>query len=347
MNKFKVVGLVMLAALFFLSINSLAPTSTEQRCGVSRAEAAQIIRPITEWEKYYDPDFQIGFEYPASWEINTTIEQPVPYIDPHAILKRYTMIGNEGFIDLDIWSLNGKDFASWLEWYGQSRLPLPVTEFNARIAGNEAIAYKEDGGTADSLAVFWSDEEHVYRLWYTVSQLNTGLDVYFSVLNSFVLPGKEATLSEIPDDVKQSALKAADESGVISPLVISCCGYVDYGNPFPCCPTQPSGNCTWWVYYKYGYVPFRLNAHTWWDQVPDYYDWSRSGGPQQYQENIAWWDKAPSNNNYGHVAYAAYYSGGSDIAISQMAWCGYCAKPTEIPRLSPDGYIWERYPPQP
>lgn len=53
----------------------------------------------------------------------------------------------------------------------------------------------------------------------------------------------------------------------IYPRVYDCCGHSAPGCTFPCQCTNPpynNGNCTWWVDYKYGSVPFTGNAYTWW-----------------------------------------------------------------------------------
>lgn len=222
----------------------------------------------------------------------------------------------------------------------KTRVPFPVNTLNAKIASREAIAFLEDGETVDLLTVIWSDNKSVYRLWYTVTQYKTGLDVYYHILNSMSLSGSKATASEIPDDIEQLASKAVEESGLISPLLSSCCSYNSPGNPFPCCSNK--GNCTWWVFYKYGYVPFRGDAGTWWSQVPNYADWTRAGSPKANRENIAWWSGSP-----GHVAYAANYTGGSNITISEMLWCTSCGRTRTIAISRPNGYIYEKYPPQP
>ncbi|MGC9400625.1 MAG: CHAP domain-containing protein [Anaerolineae bacterium] len=165
---------------------------------------------------------------------------------------------------------------------------------------------------------------------------------------SKTITGSEITLAQIPEDVKQSAQQAVESSstpGVSVPgvRVSSCCGYYSSGNPFPCCV---AGNCTWWVFYKYGWVPFRHDAWKWWGQVPDYYLWRRGGGPGR-KEDIAWWNKSPSSS-LGHVAYVANYTGGGTIHTSEMA-CGSdkCAYTRDRSVSAPDGYIYERYSPQP
>jgi hypothetical protein len=197
------------------------------------------------------------------------------------------------------------------------------------------------------MTAFWSDGKNVYRLWYTVTQNKTGLDVYYHILDNVALSGKEVISSEIPDSIKQDALKAVEESGLISPLLSSCCGYNSPGNPFPCCDNK--GNCTWWVWYRYTVpLPFRGDAWTWWGQVPDYPDWGRRSTPRQNPgENIAWWNKSASNNNLGHVAYVANYTGGNYVSLTEMAYCTICYRARTIPVTNPNGYIFLWKYPQP
>ena len=325
--------------ILLLLIDNRTSLLPYRKCSVARAEASQLSDPISDWQVYSDDAFNIAFEYPAEWEIKSTIEQTYPYVDASAILKRLTLIGKEGLMDLDIWSLNNYDFASWIEWYEKTRSPFPETTLDAKIADSKAIAFLEDGKTVDLLTVFWSDNNSVYRLWYTVTQNQIGLDVYYHILESISLSGSKATSLEIPDETEQKALKAVEESGLVSPLTSSCCGKYSPGNPFPCCDNK--GNCTWWVFYKYGYVPFRGDAGTWWSQVPNYPDWARGGIPKKYQENIVWWSGSP-----GHVAYAANYTGGSNITISEMLWCTSCGRTSTI-AITSRNFIYEKYPPQP
>ncbi|MGB9873221.1 MAG: CHAP domain-containing protein [Anaerolineae bacterium] len=103
---------------------------------------------------------------------------------------------------------------------------------------------------------------------------------------------------------------------------------------------QHKGNCTWHVCYQYGAVPFRGNAGTWWNQVPNYANWRRGYRPQR-GENIAWW-----GGNPGHVAYVSNYQGGSQVTISEMSWCESCGRSRTVAVTNPGGYIW-RTGPQP
>jgi hypothetical protein len=114
MKLLKFVFLLPLATVLLLSEGRVLPSADKRGCGVSPASASQTSNPISDWQVYSDPDFKIIFQYPEEWEFKATIEQTYPYVDPYAILKRFTLIGKEGMIDFDIWSLNGYEFTDWL-----------------------------------------------------------------------------------------------------------------------------------------------------------------------------------------------------------------------------------------
>ena len=351
MRNTKLVVIVVAAVLLAIPATNnviISLFTSNSSCGISNVHAAPIsFEPITQWQVYNDTDSGIALEYPVGWESKTTIFQAIPYEDESAIIKRQTFIGTEGLIDFDIWLANGLSLEEWSDWYGKTREPLPVSKSNAKAWGRPAIFFLERGSTVDMLATFFSDGKYVYRLWYTVTQNGVGLQVYRHMLNTIELPGisdREATPAELPEKIWKSAEAAVRESGLISPLVSPCCGYYQSSNPFPCCDNK--GNCTWWVYYKYGYVPFRGDAGTWWSQVPNYADWSRGGLPRKNQENIVWWS-ATQKPPYGHVAYAANYTGGTNITVSEMLWCTSCGRTKSYAITNPGGYIYEKYPPQP
>lgn len=351
MSKVKLFTFAVVVALLAISAtdNPISSLFTGNgNCRISNAHAASLsFEPITQWQIYNDADYKLVLEYPVGWESKTTIFQKIPYKDATAIIKRQTFIGTEGLIDLDIWVANGLSLGEWLDWYGKTRSPLPTTELNAKVLGYPAVVFLEPGGTVDMLAAFFTDGKYVYRLWYTVMRNEIGLQVYQHMLNTIGLSDgfdKVTIPVDLPENFWDITETAVQTSGVISPLVSSCCGYYSSGNPFPCCTNK--GNCTWWVYYNYGYVPFRGDAGTWWSQVPNYSDWSRGSQPKKNQENIAWWSKT-SSPPYGHVAYASNYTGGSNITISEMLWCNSCGRTRTISITQPRGYIYEKYPPQP
>lgn len=187
--------------------------------------------------------------------------------------------------------------------------------------------------------MFFSDGKHVYRIWYTISNHETGLQVVRSIVESFKFSSLSTIQPDIPDSVWNEASLLVDKSGT-SPMN-TCCGLSSGSNPFGCC--DDTGNCVWYVYYRYGYVPFRYNATTWWGQVPDYPGWMRSTtSPRWYSRNIAWWEKP---TGMGHVGFIQYYTG--DLNIMEMLWCASCERqrPGGLPLA--DGYIYERPGPTP
>ncbi len=322
---------------------SLSQVSAAARssCRSKSSVAALPPQPISNWQRYDDLDYGFALEYPAEWKVETTIQQTAPFPEPSAIIKRQTFMGPEGLIDLDVWLTNGHDLSSWLEWYEATREKLPLSHPNATITGQTAVVFVDKGVTVDMLTTFFSDGKYVYRLWYTVSQNERGLQAYWHILDTFTLQGSANAIAQIPEDVKQDARQTVETSATAGILVTSCCGYNSPGNPFPCCGAL--GNCTWWVYYKYGAVPFRGDAGTWWNQVPNYYyDWGRNTTtPRTNQENIVWWSGAP-----GHVAYASNYTGGNTISITEMSWCATCRHSRTINIAAANGYIFEKNPPQ-
>lgn len=323
------------------SAPSQVSAAARSSCRSKSPVAALSSQPISDWQRYTDQDYEFSLEYPVGWKVETTIQQIASFPEPSAIIKRQTFTGPEGLIDLDVWLANGRDFGSWLKWYEATRDKLPLSQPNATIAGQAAVAFVDKGVVVDMLAVFWSDEKYVYRLWYTVSRNERGLQAYWHILDTFTPPGRASTIAQIPEDVRRDAHQVTEVSAIDGILATSCCGYNSPGNPFPCCGTL--GNCTWWVYYSYGAVPFRNNAGTWWSQVPDYSDWGRSTTtPRTNQENIVWWSGSP-----GHVAYAPNYTGGGTIYITEMSWCATCRHTRTINLPAANGYIFEKYPPQP
>jgi hypothetical protein len=347
MCKVKFVSVFVLLVLLLGVVPGVAITGRDNDalknsgCRTCAFAASISSEPITDWQRYEDPDFKLALEYPDGWKVETTIQQPRPFSDPFAIIKRQTFIGPEGLIDLDIWLANGRDLGKWLKWYKETRSELPISKPNATVAGRPAVMFVENGVTVDMLAAFFSDGEYIYRLWYTVSYDKRGLQAFRHMLDTFTSPSKEMTMAQVPQDLEKDAERAVEDSTIL--LGNQCCGnYSSYCSLyFSCCSDR--GNCTWWVCYKYGAVPFRGDAGTWWNQVPNYYNWGRGGQPRRNPgENIAWWSGSP-----GHVAHVANYTGGSTVSITEMFWCASCFNARTISVTTPSGYIYEKYPIQP
>lgn len=312
------------------------PNTVDSRCNTSKLSVSLPSQPVVDWQSYEDPEYDFVLEYPTEWEVETTIQQSVPFPDTEAIIKRLSFRGSEGAVDLDLWLANGYDLEEWLAWYVETRRELPANQVNSSVAGQPAVMFVENNVTVDLLTTFFSDGEYVYRLWYTVSKNPQGVQVYWRMLDTFTLGKSAAVAAVIPKDVKQSAEEAVGISGIEAGNY--CCNkYSPYCSLyFSCCDDR--GNCTWWVCYKFGAVPFRGDAITWWGQVPDYPDWLRhTAAPKQNQENIAYF-------SFGHVAYIANYTGGANVYITEMSWCTSCYNGREISIDYPYGFIYEKYP---
>jgi len=292
-----------------------------------------------------DTDYHFSLKYPESWELQMTIdEMRGSDFRPEWILRRYSFI--PGGLDIDIWVAQGMGLSSWLQWMGKITASFPLVEPNAMAGGYPAVAFIE----ADMVSVFVADGKYVYRFWLTLSN-QENLKAYIQVLNTLRLPGTQKPGAMIPESLVEKATQILDtesrgsgcllqQQGCTSIYNQGCCGLASAycSTYFPCSRNNTGtdrGNCTWYVCYQYGAVPFRGHAGTWWSQVPNYAGWQRGYRPQVGLENIAWW-----SGNPGHVAYLENYQGGDQIVISEMSWCESCGRTRTIQVNNPTGYIW-------
>ncbi|KPL79283.1 CHAP domain-containing protein [Bellilinea caldifistulae] len=230
---------------------------------------------------------------------------------------------------MDIWQTMGMTMDEWMKWYEDTRQPLGTVASRITIGEIEAVRYEE----STLWTTLWSGEKYIYRLWYTHRGDQSGEEFYKRVLNSVGFLNEEPIKGE---DASQSFQGLSLEGfATVNPLVTTCCGYTSPGNPFECCNNK--GNCVWWVYYKYGYVPFRGDAGKWYGQVPDYPDWRRGRYPNRGM-NIAWWSGSP-----GHVAFIANYPGGGTVTITEMLICTSCGRTRNLSVTAPEGYMWTIY----
>lgn len=314
-------------------------SSLQPRCNISKLSTDLPSDPIIDWHSYKDSDYGFVLEYPSEWEMETAIQQSEPFSDVDAIIKRLTFRGMGGAIELDVWLTNNYSLEEWLDWYMKTRWELPINQANSRVAGQLAVVFVEHGATVDLLTTFFSDGKYVYRLWHTITQNPQGLQAYWHMLDTFAFSQSKTIAAMVPEDIRKGADDAVGISGV--KVGNFCCNrYSSYcSSYFPCCNDQ--GNCTWWVCYSFGAVPFRGDAGTWWGQVKDYPDWTRhTVAPKKNQQNIAYW-----NGNPGHVAFIANYSGGGTVDITEMSWCNSCFNARNVSINNPYGFIYEKYPP--
>lgn len=300
------------------------------------AQASYAAGQTAGWQVYQDADYGFTVEYPAGWKAEITIDLHDPDPKPEWVLRRHIFMGDTGVVFIDVSAANGTDLPAWLKWVGEVTAPFPAVEPNATVAGYPAVAFVQNGVPS----VFVSDGRYVYQLLYTAVYSENGLQAYQHMLDTFRLAGSTTVGAEIPQSVIQSARQILEsrntpmQGGCESVYNQGCCGlYHPACNGFPCSRLDgvDKGNCTWYVCYCYGEVPFRGNAGTWWTQVPAHPAWTRGSYPAPFKPNIAWWSN--------HVAFIS--SGSNPTVMYEMMWCYTCARqrPFELP--GPTGYIWK------
>jgi len=303
--------------------------------GESTTVSSQTATQPTDWVKYSDPDYGISFDYPTDWEHATQFIQMPPYEAPNAILKRERFSGLGGVIDVDIWDAHGYALVEWMKWWHSwteaAREAFEPEQPNAKVLESPAILFLEKGAP-DQLKLFFVSGKYVFRLNYSIFDATSGLEVFSTMANTWGGDSQQRTAAILP---------YMEIETPISPMVYTCCGYSAPGCTFPCqCSSDPNkqGNCTWWVYYCYGSVPFTGDAGTWWNQVPNIPNWYRqTGTPPTTTRSIAWRSGSP-----GHVAYIASYTGGPTYSCTEMFWCSatYCKHTGSYPTSYSNGYIF-------
>jgi len=300
--------------------------------GGSVVQAAPSTQETAYWKDYQDPDYGFSLQYDAAnWQPKITVRAPNDP-DPQVIAKRVGFFGSRAAVTIDVWEHPEKDLVGWVKRdFNNREMPYDVTEVNAKVAGLPAVAYFEPAEQAPSvLSIVFSDDSHFFRIQYVIGDMGAAKDIYLHMLESFSVESPAAkTEFQFPTNVQDKVTGAL-------PAVTTCCGYSWPGNPFPC----DNGNCTWWVYYRQGYVPFTGNAGTWWGQVGYYRDWRKGYTP--VTGGIAWWNSA-ARPPYGHVAQVVSISG-ANINVSEMTWQGNPCSQEPVYRAyastNPSGYIY-------
>ncbi len=296
----------------------------------SLADEAQPIVPeseVDQWQKLEDGEYRFAVEYPADWEVMTLVEQLQPYPEPEKIVRKYAFTGPEGYVTLSIFLTQGLELPAWLE--NQSKISpdlFPAMEANARVAGYPAAAFVME----DNIIVFVSNDEYVYRFWHPLTTSAPALQANWHILDTFhtLIEKASDTNSYIPQSVLDEVQDAVEtvENQSIQNIECpngsgvqgqGCCEipHLQACYRFPCSIRggQHRGNCTYYVCYRYGGVPFTGNAGAWWGQVSTTPGWYSYSSPPN-GTSIAWF-------NYGHVAYINSYWGGGAPTFQEQSWC--------------------------
>lgn len=320
--------LTRLLSIFVVALMLILPYSA-----ITQAEGLQALKQMKGYDvRYTDVDYNFAFNYDSKlWTAQTEWYYP-NHPQAHKINKRVQLIGEDAIIRIDIWKIAPDDLLEWLEEDAERRNVETSFAINATIAQRPAVIFFETYQHAPALlTTTFIGNNHLYRIQYIVGDHGNSLVAYHNLLNSLRL-GDTLTSSfvEIPADMYASAKESSND------FVNTCCGVTDTGNPFPC----SDGNCTWWVYYRQGYVPFTGDAETWRGGAYSDPEWDVSGSPVLH--GIAWWGESVSRPD-GHVAQVEQISGGN-IRITEMTWqgsaCSSEPNDTWIASSVPDDYLY-------
>lgn len=252
----------------------------------------------------------LTISYPETMTLFERYSQELPYPEPDRILKRISIVEGQLFLDIDVWLKMEREFADWLgiqdeiftytqtNIYGSTPTEIKTQKF--------AISIQENSYPRMVLSIELGD----YFVQFTQKFTNDTMD-FFKFVNiiSNIMLDEKISLTEyfgnhfiVDVDSFAVANQKAIESGKVIISADTCCGQCSPGNPFPCCNTDISkGNCTWYVYRQYGYVPFTGDAKTWAAQVANHAGWYHSPSPTVPNTTRSIGEHR--NPPYGHVAY--------------------------------------------
>lgn len=308
----------------------------------TRVATGQNIGERKQWQEYDDSDYGFAVDFPTvGWQVQTMWH--APEAGQPAITKRVSFFGPQVEIIVDVWRQPQENIVAWVEYLTQYVQPDLEVTINGEISGFPAIVYLDENMQAPNvLMTIFSDKNHTYLVRYVISDGGQAMETYLRLLETF----KPAFSNDsevtgafyFPMEIQEKAIQSASFIEVTN-----CCGISDPGNPFPC----DNGNCTWWAYYRKGYVPMTGDAWKWgWDVYQGLYPgWYLSENPAVGA--VAWWDKNTCWTTSGHVAHVDTKSGYNTwIRVSEMTWQGTSC--SEEPRYrtinipsceEPTGYI--------
>lgn len=236
------------------------------------------------------------------------------------ILYRRSVISEQFFLDIDVWLKNDRDFVGWLNSKKDSYNYKYQKEYISSDYADFAISINIDDYPSLLLSIDVGEYFIEFRQKFTYD-----LEDYFAFTNmiktiafdereNFIKPNIDKIVGELLDHFYFN--EKAIQSGSIVISANNCCGLTSINNPFPCCSSDSSkGNCTWHVYYMFGYVPFTGDAKLWNGQVAGTPGWLNSNSPAYGYRNIGW----QSGGSMGHVSFInRYYYG---ITGSEQSWC--------------------------
>lgn len=272
-----------------------------------------------------------SFSYPETVAFFERFIQDFPYPEPERILKRISLVKEQMFLDIDIWLKMERAFVDWIDDLDEV-FAYTQTNFyksNSTLTNNQqyAVSIQQDSYPKIVVSMEFGD----FYIQFTQKFTNEMNDYhnFVRILSSIRLDDN----IHMVDNLGRSFIEninsystyneKAIEEGKVVISADTCCGQSSPGNPFGCCSTDSKkGNCTWYVYRQYGYVPFSGDAMTWAGQVAFYPSWYHSPSPTVPNTTRSIGEHR--NPPYGHVAYIT--SGNSSgVNGSEHNWCdGVC-----------------------
>jgi hypothetical protein len=279
------------------------------------------------FKTYQEEISGFSFSYPETMTLLERYRQEFPYPEPDRILKRISLVEGQMFLDIDVWLKKEREF---IDWVGVQDQIFNYTQTNVydslSIVTNKqkyAISIQQDSYPRMVLSMELGD----YFVQFTQKFTKDANDFQkFVKIVSTIQLGDKFSLSEYFGEkfiAEINSYSVANQKAIeLGKVIISadtCCGQSSPGNPFPCCDISSSkGNCTWYVYRQYGYVPFYGDAMTWAAQVVNHVGWYHSPSPAVPNTTRSIGEHR--NPPYGHVAYISSGSS-SGVNGSEQNWC--------------------------
>ncbi|MCX7855854.1 MAG: hypothetical protein N2556_07775 [Anaerolineae bacterium] len=158
----------------------------------------------SQWPCYEDLVYGFAMEHPPEWR--WTVGTDTGLRSDVKIAKRHEFRGLQGAMDIDIWHPSDPDLAQWLKKHKEAAGPdlVRITEPNAKVGGYPAAAFVigDAQNPSPMLAVYVSNGQYVYRLWFTLYCDPAEIPIIRRMLNTFRFSA-QAVPAEIPEEVWQ------------------------------------------------------------------------------------------------------------------------------------------------
>lgn len=210
-----------------------------------------------------DQSLGIDFSYPETLLLSIPISQEIPYPEPERIIKRYFLTDGMLTMSIDVWLAENKDFAKWIdeqEIVYEPQLISLIEDDCLDCGTSDVLLYSVPYRFGDYLLIAFKSKSYFFQILINGIQSANDIDQLKRILQSITVFEErmlsDLTIGYIFDAYSHEYNMLLGRSNV--PQATNCCNLTSSGNPFPCC--DPPGNCTWYVWYRWGGVPFTGDA---------------------------------------------------------------------------------------